>query len=107
MKPKLSLAGTLNETSFRQSAERLRDWPELPNLSGTRYRLLGQIGRGGVGVVYAAEDEQLRRRVALKVLEVLGSDGELASRLMHEARVLAMLEHPGIAPVHDVGTCRS
>jgi serine/threonine-protein kinase len=57
-----------------------------------------------MGVVYAAEDEQLQRRVALKVLEVPGAEGELASRLMREARVLARLEHPGIVPVHDVGT---
>lgn len=83
---------------------RLRGGAELPDLSGTRYRLLGQIARGGMGVVYAAEDEKLQRRVALKVLEVPGSDGELASRLMREARVLALLEHPGIVPVHDVGT---
>ncbi len=83
---------------------RLRDGAELPDLSGTRYQLMGQIARGGMGVVYAAEDEKLQRRVALKVLEVPGAEGELASRLMREARVLARLEHPGIVPVHDVGT---
>ena len=83
---------------------RLRDGAELPDLSGTRYQLMGQIARGGMGVVYAAEDEKLQRRVALKVLEVPGLDGELASRLMREARILARLEHPGIVPVHDVGT---
>ena len=83
---------------------RLRDGAELPDLSGTRYRLLGQIARGGMGVVYAAEDEKLERRVALKVLDVPGVEVELASRLMREARVLARLEHPGIVPVHDVGT---
>jgi serine/threonine protein kinase len=83
---------------------RLRDGAELPDLSGTRYRLLGQIARGGMGVVYAAEDEKLERRVALKVLEVPGAEGELASRLIREARVLGRLEHPGIVPVHDVGT---
>jgi serine/threonine protein kinase len=83
---------------------RLRDGAELPDLAGTRYRLLGQVARGGMGVVYAAEDETLRRRVALKVLEVPGDEGELAGRLMREARVLALLEHPGIVPVHDVGS---
>jgi len=57
-----------------------------------------------MGVVYAAEDEKLQRRVALKVLDVPGSDGDLANRLIREARVLARLEHPGIVPVHDVGT---
>jgi serine/threonine protein kinase len=84
--------------------ERLREGAEAPDLGGTRYRLLERIARGGMGVVYAAEDENLQRRVALKVLEVPGSDGDLANRLIREARVLAALEHPGIVPVHDVGT---
>src|SRR6266478_1737275 len=57
-----------------------------------------------MGVVYAAEDGKLQRRVALKVLDVPGTDGDLANRLIREARVLARLEHPGIVPVHDVGT---
>lgn len=83
---------------------RLRDGADLPDLAGTRYRLIGQIARGGMGVVYAAEDEILERRVALKVLEVPGSERDLANRLIREARVLALLEHPGIVPVHDVGT---
>jgi serine/threonine protein kinase len=84
--------------------ERLRDGAGSPDLSGTRYRLLGRVARGGMGVVYAAEDESLQRRVALKVLDVPGPDGDLANRLIREARVLAALEHPGIVPVHDVGT---
>ncbi len=84
--------------------ERLRDGAEAPDLAGTRYRLLERVARGGMGVVYAAEDENLQRRVALKVLDVSGTDGDLANRLIREARVLAALEHPGIVPVHDVGT---
>jgi serine/threonine protein kinase len=84
--------------------ERLRDGAEAPDLAGTRYRLLDRIARGGMGVVYTAEDENLQRRVALKVLEIPGTSGDLANRLIREARVLAALEHPGIVPVHDVGT---
>jgi serine/threonine protein kinase len=87
-----------------KAIERLRTGAEEPDLAGTRYRLLERIARGGMGVVYAAEDEKLERRVALKVLDVPGTDGDLANRLMREARVLARLEHPGIVPVHDVGT---
>ena len=83
---------------------RLRSGTELPDLGGTRYRFIAQVARGGMGVVYAAEDERLQRRVALKVLEVPDSEGDLANRLMREARVLARLEHPGIVPVHDAGT---
>jgi serine/threonine protein kinase len=87
-----------------KAIERLRAGAEEPDLAGTRYRLLERLARGGMGVVYAAEDETLERRVALKVLDVPGTDGDLANRLMREARVLARLEHPGIVPVHDVGT---
>ena len=83
---------------------RLREGAELPDLSGTRYRLLAEVARGGMGVVYVAHDEQLQRRVALKVLEAPAAEGDLANRLLREARVLAQLEHPGIVPVHDVGT---
>jgi serine/threonine protein kinase len=71
---------------------RLKTAAELPDLSGTRYRLIEEIGRGGMGVVYLAEDAELGRKVAIKVLE----DGR-------EARVLASLEHPGIVPVHEAG----
>jgi len=87
-----------------KAVERLRAGAEEPDLAGTRYRLLERVARGGMGVVYAAEDEKLERRVALKVLDVPGTDGDLANRLIREARVLARLEHPGIVPVHDVGT---
>jgi serine/threonine protein kinase len=82
---------------------RLRRAASAPDLSGTRYRLLEAIGRGGMCTVFLAEDPSLGRRVALKVLDVPDASGELAFRLEREARILARLEHPGIAPVHDVG----
>ena len=44
--------------------ERLRDAAEAPDLAGTRYRLIERVARGGMGVVFAAEDEKLQRRVA-------------------------------------------
>jgi serine/threonine protein kinase len=87
-----------------KTIERLRSGAGEPDLGGTRYRLLERIARGGMGVVYAAEDEKLARRVALKVLDLPGNNSDLANRLLREARVLARLEHPGIVPVHDVGT---
>lgn len=86
-----------------QAVVRLREAADIPDLSGTRYHLLERVARGGMGVVYAAEDEKLQRRVALKVLDVASADGDLANRLIREALVLAQLEHPGIVPVHDVG----
>jgi serine/threonine protein kinase len=74
---------------------RLRHILDTPDLSGTRYRIVEEIGRGGMGAVYKAEDTLLGRMIALKVLdEVETSD---------EARIIAALEHPGIVPVHDAG----
>jgi eukaryotic-like serine/threonine-protein kinase len=87
-----------------KAVDRLRQNADLPDLSGTRYQLLEHVARGGMGVVYAALDEMLDRRVALKILDVPVADGDLVRRLNREARVLARLEHPGIVPVHDVGT---
>ena len=87
-----------------KAVDRLRQSANLPDLSGTRYRLLERVARGGMGVVYAALDAMLDRRVALKVLDAPVADADLARRLNREARVLARLEHPGIVPVHDVGT---
>lgn len=86
-----------------RAVERLRAGAEAPDLSGTRYRLLERMARGGMGVIYAVEDVPLRRRVAMKVLDVQGASESLAERLIREAHVLAQLEHPGIVPVHDVG----
>ncbi len=67
-----------------------------PDLSQTRYRLLGPLGAGGLGSVWEVEDPVLQRRVALKVLHAPGE-------ILAEAQLAAALEHPGIAPVHDVG----
>ncbi len=86
-----------------KALERLRG-SAVPDLSGTRYQLRELIARGGMGVVYAAEDEKLNRRVALKILDAADANPELTGRLIREARILAQLEHPGIVPVHDVGT---
>lgn len=86
-----------------KALDRLRG-SAIPDLSGTRYELRELIARGGMGVVYAAEDEKLGRRVALKVLDTSSSAPDLTQRLLREARILARLEHPGIVPVHDVGT---
>lgn len=70
-----------------------------------RYRLLEELGRGAQGVVYLAEDVQLRRKVALKLL--VGADVDsviVRGRFQREAELLSKFEHPGICGVHDVGS---
>ncbi len=74
--------------------DHLRHVAALPDLSDTRYEFEREIGRGGMGVVYAARDRDLDRRVALKVLDV---------DLPGEARLIARLEHPAIVPVYECG----
>jgi hypothetical protein len=68
-----------------------------------RYRVHGPLGQGAMGVVYAAEDPDLERRIALKVLRGVGSDAARA-RLLREARAMARLSHPAVVTVHEVGT---
>ena len=71
---------------------------------GTEYTLEGEIGRGGMGVVYRARDERLHRRVAIKVLPPeLAFQKEIRERFTREAQTAARLSHPHIVPIHDVG----
>jgi eukaryotic-like serine/threonine-protein kinase len=84
---------------------RLREVCEQPEFVGTRYTLGPELGRGGMGVVYEVTDAELGRRVALKVVPAWESaDPTALERVRQEARTLAGLEHPGIVPVHEVGT---
>jgi TolB-like protein/Flp pilus assembly protein TadD len=67
------------------------------------YRIEAELGRGGMGEVYAAEDTRLRRRVALKVLPpALGADPERRRRFEREAQAVAALNHPAIVTIHSV-----
>lgn len=77
--------------------DHLRGVAEIPDLSGTRYSLEGELGRGGMAVVYRARDTQLGREVAFKVMD---DDVEMASQ---EAALIAQLEHPGIVPLYEAG----
>jgi serine/threonine protein kinase len=82
---------------------RLREVATWPALPPDRYEVRREIGRGGMGAVYAAYDRRLEREVAVKVSNAPAGTGELEARLRQEARVLAHLEHPGIVPIHDAG----
>ena len=95
----LETADSSDGTSHRPSA--LREGTRIG-----RYVLGERLGAGGMGVVYAATDSELHRRVAVKLLRSdageLGAQGR--ERMMREARVLASLSHPNVVTVFDVGT---
>ena len=72
---------------------------------GSRYTVQGELGRGGMGVVYRVFDRHLNRDLAVKVLrEEYREMPKMAARFMDEATIAAQLQHPGICPVHDMGT---
>ncbi|MBI3272867.1 MAG: serine/threonine protein kinase [Planctomycetes bacterium] len=112
-------AGLLRDTQAGESlggatapvgASSLRAVAAAPDTrpSGSRlgkFLLLGVLGRGGMGVVYHARDTDLNREVALKTLpDTELWDPQAVERLRREARIAATLEHPGIVPIHEVGT---
>ncbi|HEY0482019.1 MAG TPA: protein kinase [Kofleriaceae bacterium] len=68
-----------------------------------RYRIIGELGRGGMGVVYEAVDAELNRHVALKLLPGELVDAQRRALFLSEVLVTAGLEHPGIVPVYDAG----
>jgi serine/threonine protein kinase len=68
-----------------------------------KYKILSELGRGGMGVVYKAKDNRLKRTVALKFLpSELTSEREAKERFIQEAQVAAALEHPNICSVYEV-----
>ena len=87
--------------------ESLREQALEPGTLVGRYHVLERIGAGGMGVVYAAFDPDLDRKVALKVLQPERLDGDAGSRgharLIREAKAMAKLAHPNVVTVHDVG----
>jgi len=82
----------------------LRSVVSQPDFSATKYTFVKELGRGGMGVVCLAEDRELDRLVALKVINTPEITDDLRNRMIREAQIIARLEHPGIVPVHDVGT---
>ncbi len=86
------------DANERPLAQRLKE------ALGVEYTIEGEIGRGGMGVVYRARDERLHRRVAVKVLPPeLAFQKEIRERFTREAQTAARLSHPHIVPIHDVG----
>lgn len=69
-----------------------------------RYVVLYELGSGGMGIVYAAYDPQLDRKVALKLLHANSRSDRARTRLLREAKAIARISHPNVVTVHDVGT---
>ncbi|MFL5342796.1 MAG: serine/threonine-protein kinase, partial [Gemmataceae bacterium] len=86
--------------AFRSAAA-----PGPSALTASRYELVGEIGRGGMGVVIKGRDHDLCRDVAMKVLlEDFQTHDEALRRFVEEARIGGRLTHPGVVPVYELGT---
>lgn len=93
------LAGSLTKTLATPLQVLSKD-----SLIAGKYRIVEEIGRGGMGVVYKAEDNKLKRTVALKFLPPqLADSAELKERFLIEAQAAAALSHPNICVIHEVG----
>jgi serine/threonine protein kinase/formylglycine-generating enzyme required for sulfatase activity len=112
--PSKATGGDGSGTAWREFVERLRS----RGATWTRYRFEGEVGRGGMGIVYRVVDVDTRRALALKVLrrpesddgsprapspDSPASEGKLLGRFLEEARVTAQLDHPNVVPVHELG----
>ncbi|HUJ61264.1 MAG TPA: protein kinase, partial [Kofleriaceae bacterium] len=68
-----------------------------------RFVVVGELGRGGMGVVYAAHDRELDRQVALKVLRGVAASDEERMRMLREGQAMARITHPNVITVFEVG----
>jgi serine/threonine protein kinase len=101
-------SGGLDEAAFDETADAgtAKIGPEAlaPGSQLGKYKLERVLGEGGMGVVWAAQDPDLERAVAIKVLKYAQAAVQLRQRLLREARAMAKLKHPNVLTVYEVGT---
>ncbi|HZU97886.1 MAG TPA: protein kinase [Planctomycetota bacterium] len=91
-------------SAARTDSERLRIIGDIAVRRFGPYEILGEVSRGGMGIVYKAKQAELERYIALKVLLNAGSSNdESVRRFRREARAVSRLRHPNIVAIHDVG----
>ena len=99
------IAAELSELGVECRGKGLLEKVELPNLSATDFEPLYELGRGGMGIVYAARQISLGRTIALKMLSPhLSKDATFRARFLDEAHLIAQLHHPNIVEVYSAFT---
>jgi hypothetical protein len=106
---KLGLSEPVQRDMFQRAMSKIfgSQAPPAPasNLRIGRHTILQTLGEGGMGVVYAAYDPELDRKVAIKLVNGDGAGVEGKARLLREAQAMAKLAHPNVAAIYDVGLC--
>ena len=100
----LDSMGDFMEPAARDRAQALLDEDEPHPERIGRYEIVRVVGRGGMGTVYEAEQDQPLRRVALKVIRPDFVSADLIRRFTRESEVLGRLQHPGIAQIYEADT---
>ena len=106
-----NLSGSRSRILLRDAPEDVSPMLRVPGhgdetaaTDDSRYRIDGEIARGGMGVVYKARDKDLGRDVALKVLRAeFAKEDAIVQRFIEEAQVGGQLQHPGIVPIYGLG----
>ena len=95
--------GPAGEISLTKTILKPTDELVIGSTFAEKYKIIAEIGRGGMGVVYKAEDLKLKRFVAIKLLPAeLANDEEAKERFIREAQAAAALTHPNICTIYEV-----